>query len=96
MLLPVREKAGLGSPPDPFFTNSSECINFVLKVKLDYKRNEMTVLVNKIRELIEYQQREVEKALLGTGKYTPHPMYMGLGISEKNGSKCQKIKGNNN
>ena len=42
----------------------------------------MTVLVNKIRELIEDQQREVEKALLGTGKYTLHPMYMGLGISE--------------
>ena len=77
MLLPVREKAGLGSPPDPFFTNSSECINFVLKVKLDYKRNEITVLVNKIYELIEDQQREVEKALISTGKYTLHPMYMG-------------------
>ena len=29
MLLPVREEAGLGSPPDPFYTNSSECINNV-------------------------------------------------------------------
>ena len=84
MLLPVREKAGLGSPPDPFFTNSSECINFVLKVKLDYKRNEMTVLVNKICELIEDHQREVEKALINTGKYSLHPMYMGLGIMVPN------------
>ena len=82
MTLPVCEKAGL----DPFSTNNSESINFVLKVKLDYKRN---VLVNKIYELIEDQQREVEKTLLDTGKYTLHLMYMGL-------STCQKIKGNNN
>ena len=75
-------------------SNSSECINFVLKVKLDYKRNEMTVLVNKICELIEDQQFEVEKALLGTGKYTLHPR--GWVYLKKKGSKCQKIKGNNN
>ena len=33
MLLPVRAKTGLGSPPDHFYTNSSECVNNVLKVK---------------------------------------------------------------
>lgn len=42
MPCPVREEAGMGLPPEPFFTNSSECIN-VLKVEVDYKRTELTV-----------------------------------------------------
>ena len=33
MLKPVREKAGLGSPPDIFTTNASESLNAVLKSK---------------------------------------------------------------
>ena len=40
MLCPVREEAGMGSPPEPSYTNSSECINNVLKVKVDYKRTD--------------------------------------------------------
>ena len=68
MLLPVREEAGMGSPPEPFYTNSSECINNVLKVKVDYKRTQLTLFVDKLRQLVEEQQREVEKAVVGCGK----------------------------
>ena len=45
MLSPVREEAGLGSPPEPFYTNSSKCINNVLKVKVDYERTELSLFV---------------------------------------------------
>lgn len=69
MLRPVREQAGLGSPPEPFYTNASECINNVIKVKVNYRRNELSRFVEKLCELIEEQQQEVEKAVVGCGKY---------------------------
>ena len=59
MLCPVCEEAGMASPPEPFYTNSNECIN-VLKVKVDYKRTELMVFVDKLRQLVEEQQREAE------------------------------------
>ena len=70
MLLPVREKAGLGSPPEPFYNNASECINNVIKVKVDYKKNELPVFISKLLELIGEQQQEAEKAIVGSGKFT--------------------------
>lgn len=82
MLLPVREMAGLGSPPEPFYTNSSECINNVLKVKMDYKRNELAKFVEKLHELVDDQRHEVEKALVGCGKYYIHPDYCSLEIPQ--------------
>ena len=39
MLQPIREEAGLGSPPVSFYTNASETINSVTKAKVQYKRN---------------------------------------------------------
>ena len=41
MLRAVREECGLGSPPQPFTTNSSETANFILKNKVDYKKSEL-------------------------------------------------------
>lgn len=82
MLLPVREEAGLGSPPEPFYTNSSECINNVLKVKVNYKRTELTVFVDKLHQLVQDQQREVEKALVGCGKYYLQSQYSELEIEQ--------------
>ena len=41
MLLPIWEETGLGTPHEVFYTNSSECINNVLKVKVDYKHTEL-------------------------------------------------------
>ena len=36
MLKPVREEAGLGSPPSSFTTNASESLNAMLKRKVDF------------------------------------------------------------
>ena len=70
MHLPVREKAGLGSPPEPFYNNASECINNVIKVKVDYKKSELPVFISKMLDLIGEQQQEAEKAIVGSGKYS--------------------------
>ena len=46
MLKYIRRKAGLGDPPGPFTTNSSESINSLLKSRMDYKKNECTKVQN--------------------------------------------------
>ena len=69
MLRPVREKAGLGRPPKAFTTNASESINAVLKRKVNYKRNESPVFLEKVKELIKEQDSEIEKAVINRGKY---------------------------
>ena len=69
MLKQVREDAGLGCPPDAFTTNASETANFVLKNKVDYKRSQLSVFVEKLKQVIDDQEREVEKAVIQRGKY---------------------------
>ena len=41
MLRTVHEEAGLGSPPDAFYTNASESVNSIIKGKVQYQRNEL-------------------------------------------------------
>lgn len=69
MIRPVREKAGLGNPPDAFYTNASECINNVIKVKVNYWKSDLPALVQKLHELVVEQQKEAETAVVGCGKY---------------------------
>ena len=52
----------------PFTTNASESINAMLKRKVNYKRSELPTFVDKVKELIKEQQ-EVERAVIGRGKY---------------------------
>ena len=53
MIRSVREEAELGCPPDVFYTNASECINNVIKVKVQYKRSELPHFIKKMYELCE-------------------------------------------
>lgn len=82
MLRSVREEAGLGSPPEPFYTNSSECVNSIIKMKVGYKRNELPQFVAKLRELCDEQEREVERAVIRRGKYRLRPQYKQLEVDE--------------
>ncbi|XP_064389220.1 uncharacterized protein LOC135337257 [Halichondria panicea] len=67
MLKPVREEAGLGSPPDKFYTNASETVNSVLKNAVSYKQNKLPDFILKLKEVCEEQEREVERAVVGRG-----------------------------
>ena len=69
MLRPVREKAGLGVPPSRFTTIASELINAMLKRQAEYKRNELPAFMNHLKQLIDKQEREVERDVVGRGKY---------------------------
>ena len=82
MLRSVREDAGLGCPPDAFYTNASECMNNVVKVKVHYKRLELPNFISKFRELCEEQEREVERAVIQRGKYLLASQYHHMEVSE--------------
>ena len=69
MLCCIREECGLGSPPSPFTTNASETANSILKNGVQHKRSDMVTFLGKLRSLILEQDREVERAIIGRGKY---------------------------
>lgn len=69
MLRPVREDAGLGIPPSRFTTNASESVNAILKRKVEYKKNELPTFMNHLKQVVDEQEREVERAVIGRGKY---------------------------
>ena len=69
MLRPVRIRAGLGNPPSSFTTNASESINALLKNQVEYKKSDVPVFLEKLRDAIDEQQRKVERAIVNNGKY---------------------------
>ena len=69
MIRDVREESGLGSPPIQFTTNSFETANFMLKSKVNYKKNELPEFLQLFRQLINDQERDVENAIIGRGNY---------------------------
>lgn len=83
LMWPVRQNAGLGDPPAVFTTNASESINAVLKSKVHYRKSELPVLIDKLREVIEEQDNEAERAVIGRGKYELCPKYKRLECDEQ-------------
>ena len=78
LLRPVREQAGLGCPPEQFTTNASEGVNALLKNKVDCKRNELPDFLKKLKEVIDWQDEEVSRAVIGKGKYMMMPGFKKL------------------
>ena len=64
MMKPVCEEDGLGSPPEPFTTNASETVNSIIKSHVSYKPSQLMELTEKLREAIDEQEREVERAVI--------------------------------
>jgi len=61
MLKPVREEAGLGSPPDAFSTNASETVNSIIKSHVSYKPSQLIELTEKLKDAIDEQERELKE-----------------------------------
>ena len=80
-LQPLREAAGLGKPPIGYFTNPNESINSALKKK-NYKKQELPVFINLMRVFVTQQQEEVEKAVIGGGKYNLDTHYKGYEVTD--------------
>jgi hypothetical protein len=69
MLKSVRRSAGLGDPPTLFTTNASESVNSLVKNRMDYKKHELPEFLDKLKSVIDDQEKEMEKAIIGRGKY---------------------------
>ena len=69
MLQGIREKAGLGSPPSTFTTNSSETINSIIKKHVNFKSHQLVEFVDLLKEAVDEQEHDLERAVIGQGKY---------------------------
>ena len=78
----LREDIGLGSPPSAFRTNDSESINALLKESLGYKKHQWGLFNEKVKKIIQQQQNDMTKAIIGHGRYQLCPQYSFLSVSE--------------
>ena len=61
---------------------TNESINSALKKKTNYKKPELPVFINLMRDFLTQQQEEVEKAVIGGGKYTLDTPYKGYEVTD--------------
>ena len=80
---PIREQAGLGTPPELFSTNASESINNVIKSKVDYKKNKLHKFIGKVQCLVNDQDLGVERGVCCCGNYRFRLQYQYLEIAEE-------------
>ncbi len=51
MLKPLRIKAGLRNPPVAYTNNANESANARIKAKVDYKKSDLNVFCNEMKDL---------------------------------------------
>ena len=66
MIVPIRERAGLGHPPAHFTTNSNESMNKVIKQALHYEEKNWDKFRDDMLTLVKTQYQELEKAVVCT------------------------------
>lgn len=82
MLRSVREEAGLGCLPSSFTTNASESLNAMLKRKVNHKKNDLPEFIDQLKQLVDEQDRELERAVIGRGKFQFRKEFRSLEIKE--------------
>lgn len=65
----VRKEALLGDSPEKFYTNASECINNILKLKVDRKSQSLTQFVDHAQELVLIYEKNIERAFSYRGDW---------------------------
>ena len=78
----IRELAGLGSPPTSFYTNPNESMNSALKEKTNYTKMQWPEFNERMKAFVKGQQEEVEKAVVGGGKYELRDEYKFLEVTK--------------
>lgn len=73
LLLPLRISAGIGYAE--YTTNANESINKKLKEKVDYKESQLGEFCSNMFSLVDGQNKDVEKSLIGAGPYELRPEY---------------------
>ena len=65
----VRQRAGLGNPPAPYYNNIPESANALIKQSVRFKENEMSKFCEDMKVLLSRQKADVESAILNHGPY---------------------------
>ena len=95
MLKEKQVSAGLGSPPDPFYTNDVESKNSALKEQI-CSLQQLPAFVQSMKRMFEEQKQEVDKAVIGLGEYQLCQPYQIYGIDtkvwfQKNDKQIQRL-----
>ena len=64
-----------------------------MKSKVDYKCNELPDFLKKLKEVIDEQDEEVSRAVIGKGKYVIRPGFKQLEKVRQSGFQCRKRLG---
>jgi hypothetical protein len=68
VISPIRQIAGLGSPPEFYTQNVAECCNRVIKADAGHKKGWSDFCLS-IQETAELQEREMKRAIHQGGEY---------------------------
>ncbi len=82
MIASVRKNAGLGDPPDAFYTNDVESENCIIKREVEFKKSDIPSFVQKMHNLEQKQAKDAESALFEHGPYSLAPAYKSLRIEQ--------------
>jgi len=83
MLLSLREAAGLGSPPSPFYTNANESLNSMLHEKVKYKRSQWHEFNESMKQLVAESYCLIELAVIDVGDFKFKPQYQDLIVTQR-------------
>ena len=70
MLKPLRMEAGLGDPPKEYLNNDPESANFIIKHSLKFDAKKPQEFILEMKNIIETQYRNEDRAVFGKGMYT--------------------------
>ena len=82
MLFPLREAVGLGSPPSPYYTNTSENLNNMLHAKVQFKKFQWHEFNKSMKELVKENYNLVELAVIDSGDFTFKSQYQDLVVPQ--------------
>ena len=90
MLKSVRREAGLGNPPREYTNNDPEAANFMVKHALNFDPKSPEEFINEIRNIVETQFRNEDRAVFGKGQFKIRPEFQHLAVSDQQWSKLTK------
>jgi hypothetical protein len=70
----------MGCPPTAYYTNPNEAMNSALKNKTNYTKQQLSTFVSTMKSFVLEQQAEVEKSIIGVGKYRIRECYKSLEV----------------
>lgn len=83
----VRVEAGLGNPPTEYINNDPESANFMIKHGLHFCEQKPHEFIAKIKDIVETQQRNEDRAVFGKGPYRLRKEFVHLGVDDRQRSQ---------